>query len=283
MPPQPRGRIEHDRLAAIGRVDDLVVVGHDAEQLDGENLADVFDREHVAGAHHLRAQAIDDQAHRQPAIVELADHAIGVANRADFRRRDDDRFLRAGDRIAETAFDAGRAIDQHVVGIARRPAATIASNCDFGDRVFLARLRGRKNRERLEALVFDQRLAQLAASFGDFDQIEDDALLEPEHQIEIAQADVGVDQHHAHAAFRERGAEIRRGRGLADAALARRDDDATSCHAIRLPPLLLENGAIAMRPSRTNATSGSDESRARSSSAAMQVAMRNCVACKCSA
>jgi hypothetical protein len=37
---------------------------------------------------------------------ELADHAVGVADRADLRRRHDDRFARARDGVAEAVFDA---------------------------------------------------------------------------------------------------------------------------------------------------------------------------------
>ncbi len=73
--------------------------------------------------------------------------------------------------------------------------------------------------ERLEALVFDQRLTQLAAPFGDFDEIEDDALLQSQHQIEVAQPDVGVDQDDALTALGERRAEVGGRRRLADAAL----------------------------------------------------------------
>jgi hypothetical protein len=85
--------------------------------------------EHVAAAHHLGTDAIDDQAHRQAAFVQFADHAVGVADRADFRRRDDDRFARAGERVAEAVLDAGRTVDEHVVAElepavrSRRPSA----------------------------------------------------------------------------------------------------------------------------------------------------------------
>ena len=112
---QPARLVEHDRLAPIRRVDDFFVVGHDAEQLDREDLADVVDREHVAAAHHLGAQAVDDQPHRLAAVAELADDAVGVANRAHFGRRHDDRFVGAGDRVAKAGFDAGRAVDEDVV------------------------------------------------------------------------------------------------------------------------------------------------------------------------
>ena len=82
---------------------------------------------------------------------------------------------RAGDRIAKTRLDAGRTVDQHVIALS---AALFDDGRKllFGNRIFFARLRGRQNRQRLEALIFDQRLAQLAASFGDLDEIEHDPL-----------------------------------------------------------------------------------------------------------
>jgi hypothetical protein len=40
-------------------------------------------------------------------------------------------------------------------------------------------------------------LAQLAAPFDDLNQVEDDALLDAQDQIEIAQPDVGVDENDA--------------------------------------------------------------------------------------
>src|ERR1700681_2665032 len=74
---QTRLGLQHDRLALVGRVDHLFVVGDDAEQLGRKDVGDVVDREHVAAAHHLRAQTVHDQAQRKPAFLQLADHAVG--------------------------------------------------------------------------------------------------------------------------------------------------------------------------------------------------------------
>ncbi len=52
-----------------------------------------------------------------------------------------------------------------------------------------------------------------------------DAAFQSEHDVEIAQTDVGIDEHHARAALRERRAEVRRRGRLSDAAFARRNDD----------------------------------------------------------
>ena len=64
--------------------------------------------------------------------------------------------------------------------------------------------------------------------FEHVEQVVLDAAFQPEHDVEIAQTDVGVDQHDACAALRQRRAEICGRRRFADAALARRDDDRAS-------------------------------------------------------
>ena len=51
----------------------------------------------------------------QSKYVPEPDDAIGVANGGDFGRADDDRVLRADDRVPKARFDAGRRIDQHVI------------------------------------------------------------------------------------------------------------------------------------------------------------------------
>ena len=81
------------------------------------------------------------------------------------------------------------------------------------------------SRDRLSTpLVADQRLGQLGVALDDVDQVVDDAALGAHHQVEVAQADVEIDDHDVLARLRQRRAERgRRGR-LADAALARCDD-----------------------------------------------------------
>ena len=93
-----------------------------------------------------------------------------------------------------------------------------------GQRVLVAGLRGGQQPERVEALVADQRLLELGDALHDVDEIEHHAPFRAHHEVEIAQADVEVDDHDLLAALRQRCAERgRRGR-LADAALARRHD-----------------------------------------------------------
>jgi len=126
-------------------------------------------------------------------------------------------FFRADDGVAETLLDAGGRIHEHEVHIFFQVRAE-RLHLLRRDGGLVARLRGRKNRQRFKPLVLDQGLAQLAPAFGDFDDVENDAFLEPEHEIEIAQTDIRVHEHDAFAAFRESGAEIRGGRRLTDAA-----------------------------------------------------------------
>ena len=99
--------------------------------------------------------------------------------------------------LRKPRFDAGRTVDQHVVGQLGRLRRQSLANCASVTRLCRAFARPARIDERLEALVLDQRLAQLAAAFDDLDQVEDDALLEAEHEIEVAQADIGVDQRDA--------------------------------------------------------------------------------------
>ncbi len=57
----------------------------------------------------------------------------------------------------------------------------------------------------------------------------------PEHEIEIAQSDVGVDENDALAALGERGTEIGGRRRLSDAAFAGGDDDPPRVHEPAAP------------------------------------------------
>ena len=72
----------------------------------------------------------------------------------------------------------------------------------------------------VEPLVADQRLRELGVALDDVDEVVDDPPLGAHDEVEIAQADVEIDDHDVLAGLRQRGAE-RGGRGgLADAALA---------------------------------------------------------------
>ena len=99
-----------------------------------------------------------------------------------------------------------------------------AGDALVGQRVLVARLRGRQHGEVRDALVADQRLGELGVALHDIDEIVDDAPLGAHDEIEIAQADVEIDQRDILSALGERDAQRRRRGRLADAALARCDD-----------------------------------------------------------
>ena len=94
----------------------------------------------------------------------------------------------------------------------------------LGERVLVARLRGRQQMQRLDALVADQRLRQLGVALHDVDEVVDDAPLGAHDEVEVAQPDVEIDDDDVLARLRQRCAERRRGGRLADAALARSHD-----------------------------------------------------------
>ena len=89
-----------------------------------------------------------------------------------------------------------------------------------GQRVLVAGLRCRQQVQILQALVADQRLRQFRHAVDDIDQVEHHAALGAHHQVEIAQADVEIDDDDLLAVLGERGAQCSRRRGLADAAFA---------------------------------------------------------------
>ena len=99
-----------------------------------------------------------------------------------------------------------------------------AGDAFVGQRVLVPRLRGRQHGEVRDALVADQRLRQLGVALHDIDEIVDDAALGAHDEIEVAQPDVEVDEHDLLSALGESDAQCRRRRRLADAALARCDD-----------------------------------------------------------
>ena len=89
-----------------------------------------------------------------------------------------------------------------------------------GQRILVAGLRRRQQRQRVDPLVADQRLRQLGVALHDVDQVEHHAALGTHHQVQVAQPDIEVDDDHVLALLRQRGAERGRRRRLADAALS---------------------------------------------------------------
>ena len=152
--------------------------------------------------------------------VEEADDAVRIAHRRDFRIGDHDRLVGVAHREQRAALDAGRAVADDPVEVLAQ-FADDALDALVGQRVLVAGLGGREQGERVDPLVADERLGELGVAIGDVDEVEDDPPLRAHHEVEIAQADVEIDDADLLAAMRERRAE-RGGRGgLAHAAFSR--------------------------------------------------------------
>ena len=99
---------------------------------------------------------------------------------------------------------------------------------DYVGRRGLERYGGRKWRkhvERVDTLVFDQRLREFDLFVDDVDQVVHDAALATHDEVEVAQADIEVDHGRLVAAQREARRETGTGRGLAHAPFAGGHDD----------------------------------------------------------
>src|SRR5690606_40157055 len=102
----------------------------------------------------------------------------------------------------------------------------------------------------LEALVADQRLLERGLALDHVDEVVDHPALAAHDQVEVAQADVEVDDSDLLAGAGEAAGEGRAGGGLADAALAGRDyDDFSQCGS-PVRAAALGRKAIGFNPSR---------------------------------
>ena len=95
-----------------------------------------------------------------------------------------------------------------------------AGDAVFGEGVLVARLRGRQQIEIFQPLVANERLRQLRDAVDDVDQIEHHASFGAEHQVEVAQPDIEVDDDDLLALLGKSGTQRGRRRGFADAAFA---------------------------------------------------------------
>src|SRR5664279_1621568 len=76
----PRDLLVNFAQPRIGDENDgFFVVGDQAQELDVEDVDDVLDRHHIARAHHLGPDAIDDQPDRHIALVEFALSLIHIS------------------------------------------------------------------------------------------------------------------------------------------------------------------------------------------------------------
>src|SRR4029079_14473188 len=88
----------------------------------------------------------------------------------------------------------------------------------LGQRIFVARLRGGKEEQRVDPFVANKRLSELRGPLHDVNQVVDHASFRAHEEVEIAQADVEIDHRDSLASARQ---SRTKGRGrccLADAA-----------------------------------------------------------------
>ena len=138
--------------------------------------------------------------------IEQPDDAVGIAHRRYFRVGDDDGGVGEAHGERGPALDAGRAVADHPIEFATQ-LLDDAGNACLGQRILVARLRGRQQPQGLDALVADERLRKLRHALHHVDQVEHNSALGSHHQIEVAQADVEIDHGDVLAGLRERGAK----------------------------------------------------------------------------
>jgi hypothetical protein len=120
---------------------------------------------------------------------------------------------------------AGRRVADDVVELHRLQLLQHPLDALLLQRVLVACLGGGQDVELVELLVLDEGLRQLDLFVDDVDEVVHDAALDAHDQVEVAQADVEVDDAGLQPAHREARGEARAGGGLADPALAGGDDD----------------------------------------------------------
>ena len=195
-------REEDDRLALVGGGQYAFGFGDDAEQFDGEDFDDVFDGEHFLLLHALGVVAGDDEVLFDGVFAQFgaarfagedAEDAIGVAHGGDFGVGGDDGFVSVVERHQRALFDAGGAVADDVFEVHRLEVVDDFADAFFGEGVFVAGLRGGQDVEVFDALVFDERLFQAGFAVDDVDEVVNDAAFDAHDEVEVAQADVEVD------------------------------------------------------------------------------------------
>ncbi len=127
------------------------------------------------------------------------------------------------------ALDAGGGVADHPIEL-RAKLFHHPGDAFVGEGILVPGLGGREQVETFEPLVLDQGLRKLGVAVNDVDEVVDHPALGTHDEVEVTQTDVEIDDAHALSALREGRSEGRGGRRLADAALARCDDE-NLCHA----------------------------------------------------
>ncbi len=218
------------RRALVGGLQHRFALRNHADELDAQNVLDVGQREHLAVADALGVVAGDEQmlADRLAAFDgalgfarQHAQNAVGVAHRRDFRVGDDEGLVGEVHGHERPALNPGRRVaddvgEAHVVELLEHVFHAL-----HGERVFVAGLRGGEDEQVVALLVLDQRLGELGLALNDVDEVVHHAALAAHDEVEVAQADVEVDDGGFVAAQGQAGGEAGAGGGLAHAAFAR--------------------------------------------------------------
>jgi len=164
--------------------------------------------------------------------LQDAEDAVGVAHRGDFGVGDDDGFVGKEQRHEGAALDPGGRIAHDVVEAHRFELAHHLFHAFFGEGFLVLGLGGGQDVQGVDVLVFDERLGELGLALEDVDEIVDDAAFAAHDEVEVAQADVEVDDGGLEAAKRQARGESGAGGGLAHPSFAGSDDD--DAHVVSL-------------------------------------------------
>src|SRR5690606_10906642 len=203
------------------------------DRLQAEYFLDVGDAEHLAGGHAGRAVAGQQQVRGQRLAglgaaglgIQQADDAVGVTHRGHFRVDHDHRLVGEVHGQERALLDAGRRVAHDVLEAVGGQVLEDLLDALLGEGILVAGLRGGQHVEVVEALVLDQGLLERGLAVDDVDEVVNHAALAAHDQVEVAQADVEVDDRGLVAAPGQADGDAGAGGGLADAALAGSDYD----------------------------------------------------------
>src|SRR5580693_9485754 len=172
--------------------------------------------------------------------IEHTDDAVGVAHGRDFGVGDDDSLVGIAHREHRAPLDSRRTVAENPVKFGSQ----------FGDNapdpvvrqgILVPGLGCWKQPQILQLLVANESLRELCNALHDIDEVEYNPSFRSQYKVEVAQADVEVDDDHSFSHLRESRTERGCGSRLSDAAFARRHDHNFS-HSY-LPPLPISSAA----------------------------------------
>jgi hypothetical protein len=166
---------------------------------------------------------------------QQAEDAIGVAYAGHFRIDHHHGAIGKVHGQRGTFLDTGGRVADDVIEAFFAQAVENLFHAFPGQRILVAGLRGGEHEQAFVALVLDQRLLERAFAVDDVDEVIDHTTLAAHDQVEVAQADIEIDDGNLFFASGQAHGQRRAGRGLADPAFSRCDDDDLSqCPVSRL-------------------------------------------------